>query len=115
MERSRFLSLRWAIAVLASLWFVVQVADVCESHPGLAYLQTHENEEDEHQSASMPEDAQEEEGDSDEEPDEAKFALRCPAADPLPMAGRRNTTASAERLNWWSLGMPPTPPPERGC
>lgn len=115
MERSRFLSLRWMTAVLASLWFVAQVADVCESHPGLAYFQTHENEEDEHQSAPMPEDAQEEEGDSDEEPNEAKFALRGPTEGPLPMAGRRNSNASAERLNWWWLGMPPTPPPERGC
>lgn len=115
MERTRFLSLRWLIAVLSSLWFVARVADVCESLPGLAYFQPHENEEDEHQSAPMPEDAQEEEGDSDEEPDEAKFAQRSPSEGQPRMAGRRNTTASVERLSWWWLGMPPTPPPERGC
>lgn len=115
MELTRFISFRYIIAVLASLWFVAQVADICESHPGLAYFQTHENEEDERQSVPMPEDAQEEEGDSDEEPDEVKLALRYTHERPLLMAGRRADGIHSERSDWWWLGLPPTPPPERGC
>ncbi len=113
METTRFPSLRLVIAVLASLWFVAQVASVCESHPGLAYFQADQNEDEEHQSVPMPEDA-EEEGDSDEEPDEAKMALRCPMETPWMPAAERDHSCDAERLNRWWLGLPPTPPPERG-
>ena len=114
MNATRFRSMRIWIAVLASLWLVVQCASVVESH--LVYAQWVETEDS--QDAPWSDEAESERSDADESEDEERedevkvLIWNSMASDALRSLGSRlhDPSVVPEREGH---GLPPTPPPRR--
>ena len=120
MDVTRFHSMRTWIAVLASLWFVVQCASVVESHESEATWTTHSHSNDDPKDAPWSDDADNERSDADESEDEereddAKVLSRDLIAAELRLAERSTLYDLSVVPERAGHELPPTPPPQRGC